>query len=168
MVPVARWRRSVAIHLSASGGGRRSRSPRGAATASIVWGARPTWTGRIRRCWTGISLRLRDLQICIPGHRQLGPRFVYRSRNHGRQPGDWDRIGLDWIGLDWIGLGCLTHFTAPHRGPLLVPQCRRARRLIEELNKPVGLLDGNLRETAMLVENAKQITFGNFLGGQVS
>jgi len=49
-----------------------------------------------------------------------------------------------------------------------VPQCRRARRLIEELNKPVGLLDGNLRETAMLVENAKQITFGNFLGGQVS
>ena len=49
-----------------------------------------------------------------------------------------------------------------------MPQSRCARRLIEKLNKPIGLLDGYLCETAMLVENAKQVTFGNFFGGQVS
>ena len=82
-------------------------------------------------------------------------------------------LAVRWGGVDsfrsWAEqVEYLTHFTASHGGALFVAECGGAGGLVQELDEPVRLFDGDLGEPAMLVEDAKQITLGNFLGGQVS
>lgn len=62
----------------------------------------------------------------------------------------------------------LTHFPTPHRLALFCIQRPATGLSIEELDKSVGLLYGNLGKLAVLIETVEYIPLGDLFGGKVA
>jgi hypothetical protein len=62
-------------------------------------------------------------------------------------------------------LGTLTYLSSPYYLALFRSKRLVTRRSFEELHKPVGLLDRNLCQLAMLMKDMEQVSLSHLLSG---